>query len=161
MNDLVAIFRDCGCSEVRTYIQSGNVLFRSEAALASRVPGLVTKAIATRFGLTVPLVLRTASDLDDIAGHNPFVAASADTKGLHVAFLMDRASKAGIAALDPDRSPPDEFIVRGREIYLRSPNGAGKSKLTTQYFDSKLGTTSTIRNWNTVLKLGDLARQMG
>jgi uncharacterized protein (DUF1697 family) len=161
MSDLVAIFRDSGCNDVRTYIQSGNVLFRSEAALASRIPTLVSEAIAARFGLTVPVLLRTSADLDQVTRRNPFVATGTDPKFLHVAFLMGAASKAGIAALDPDRSPPDEFFVRGREIYLHCPNGVGKSKLSTQYFDSKLGTTSTMRNWNTVLKLGDLARQVG
>ncbi len=161
MEHLAGIFRDCGCRDVKTYIQSGNVLFRSSPAVAPRIAEKVTEAIASRSGLTVPVLLRTPSDLDRIARRNPYVATGIDPKFLHVAFLMRPASKAAIASLDPDRSPPDEFVVRGGEIYLRCPNGIGKSKLTTQYFDSKLGTASTVRNWNTVLKLGDLARGMG
>jgi len=62
-----------------------------------------------------------------------------------------------VAGLDPGRSPPDEFVVRGREIYLRFPGGVARSKLTNAYFDSKLATTSTVRNWRTVLKLLDLS----
>jgi uncharacterized protein (DUF1697 family) len=61
-----------------------------------------------------------------------------------------------INQLDPDRSPPDEFIVRGWEIYLRLPHGVGRTKLTNNYFDSKLRTTSTGRNWRTVMKLSEL-----
>ena len=62
------------------------------------------------------------------------------------------------AALDPDRSPPDEFVVRGSEIYLHLPNGVTRSKLTSQYFDSRLKTITTARNWRTVLKLQEMAR---
>lgn len=67
------------------------------------------------------------------------------------------APGAHVAQLDPGRSPPDEFLVRGREVYLHCPNGLGRSKLTNQYFDAKLATTSTVRNWKTVLKLLELA----
>jgi uncharacterized protein (DUF1697 family) len=68
-------------------------------------------------------------------------------------FLRDAPAKAKIAALDPDRSPPDTFVVKGREIYLSCPNGVGRSKLTNAWFDTKLATISTSRNWRTVLKL--------
>lgn len=75
-----------------------------------------------------------------------------------MSFLADRPSKPSVAALDPGRSPGDEFVVRGSEIYLRLPNGMARSKLTNQYFDSTLKTTSTVRNWNTVLTLLEWAR---
>jgi uncharacterized protein (DUF1697 family) len=75
---------------------------------------------------------------------------------LHVAFLAATPGPSKIAALDPNRSPPDEFAVHGREIYLRLPNGVARTKLTNAHFDSKLGTTSTLRNWRTVVKLVDL-----
>jgi uncharacterized protein (DUF1697 family) len=65
-------------------------------------------------------------------------------------FLADKPSQAHVDTLDPHRSPPDEFIVQGQEIFLRLPNGAGNSKLTNAYFDSKLATISTSRNWRTV-----------
>jgi len=71
-------------------------------------------------------------------------------------FLANKPSAARIRELDPARSPPDEFEVRGREIHFRCPNGVARSKLTNQYFDSKLATTSTVRNWTTVLKLIEL-----
>jgi uncharacterized protein (DUF1697 family) len=70
-----------------------------------------------------------------------------------VMFLRDLPGGKECAALDPERSPPDAFVVRGREIYLFCPNGVAITKLTNAYFDSKLGTMSTGRNWRTVLKL--------
>ncbi len=157
MRDLAAMFESCGCADVRTYIQSGNVLFTADAALAARVPALIAKAIAARFRLDVPIVTRTAAELAAIVANNPFLVAGADPKTLHVVFLRDQPSAARVSGLDPDRSPPDEFRVRGREIYLCCPNGVGRSKLTAPYFDSQLATTCTARNWNTVLVLAEAA----
>lgn len=158
MKDLAEIFREAGCAEVRTYIQSGNVVFRAEDALAERIPALVAEAIAERFGFAAPVVTRTAAELEDVAVSNPFLEDGADPKTLHVVFLADRPSEEQIAELDPDRSPPDEFAVRGREIYLQCPDGVARSKLTAPYFDATLGTTGTARNWRTVGKLLELAR---
>jgi uncharacterized protein (DUF1697 family) len=161
MKDLAAIFEAAGCEDVRTYIQSGNVVYRAGKALARRTPDLVQAAIADEFGFDVPIVVRTAADIEIVASGNPFLAQGADPKTLHVAFLRDRPDRAKIASLDPDRSPFDSFVVRGREIYLHLPNGVAGSKLTTQYFDSRLDTISTARNWRTVLTLQKMARSRG
>jgi uncharacterized protein (DUF1697 family) len=74
----------------------------------------------------------------------------------HVMFLADLPSPVSVDNLDPDRSPPDTFVVRGREVYLQLPDGVARTKLTNGYFDSKLATTSTGRNWRTVTKLLEL-----
>ncbi len=150
---LAALFAGAGCAEVRTYIQSGNVVFSASEALARRVPDLLSRAIADELGLEVPVLTRTGAELRDVVRQNPFLRAGADLQSLHVGFLAAPPPASRVALLDPKRSPPDEFIVKGREIYLRLPNGAGKSKLTNQYFDSRLGTISTVRNWRTVLQL--------
>jgi uncharacterized protein (DUF1697 family) len=159
MKDLAAVFRDAGCENVQTYIQSGNVVYGADPALAGRLPALIEEAIAERFGLDVPIVTRTAAEIDDVVSRNPFLKPGADLKTLHVAFLKDRPAASRVAALEPSRSPPDAFVLRGREIYLRCPNGVARSKLTTQYFDSRLRTISTARNWRTVLKLQEMARE--
>ena len=154
MRDLAAIFSDLGCEDVRTYIQSGNVVYRAEPALARRVPDLVARVVAKGWGFDAPVVTRTAGELHAAAKHNPFVVRSGiDPRALHVAFLAVRPSAARVAGLDPDRSPGDEFVVRGGEIYLCLPNGVARTRLTNQYFDSKLATVSTLRNWTTVLTL--------
>ncbi len=158
MKDLAALFSGAGCGAVTTYIQSGNVVFEASPALARRIPSLIEKAIADDFGYQVPVVMRTGAELGRILRGNPFLRAGADAGTLHVAFLADTPAAARVKALDPDRSPPDAFKVRGRDIYLHCPNGFGRSKLSNAYFDSKLGTTSTVRNWNTVVTLCDLAR---
>jgi len=156
MKDLVAMFLDDGCLQVRTYIQSGNVVFRAPPARVLRIPAAIAKALSARFGFSVPVVTRTAAEIRAIARGNPFLRTGADTKSLHVAFLAGWPSPASVAKLDPARSPPDEIVLRGREIYLRLPNGVARSKFTNAYFDGKLGTTSTVRNWATVLALVEL-----
>lgn len=158
MKSLAAMFVEAECGDVRTYIQSGNVVFRAKDTVARRIGAIISGAILDRFGLQVPVMTRTAVELRDAASHNPFLRAGVDTATLHVAFLADRPVASKVDALDPKRSPPDRFTVRGREIYLHLPNGGGRTKLTNQYFDSKLGTTSTIRNWRTVLQLLELAQ---
>lgn len=158
MKDLAAMFEEAGCEEVRTYIQSGNVVFRATEAYARRIPKLVAKAVADRFAFHAPIVMRTAGEMRSVARGNAFLRAGAEAETLHVAFLADRPSPVRVSGMDPRRSPPDELLVRGREIYLRCPNGIGRSKLTTDYFDRALETTSTVRNWRTVLALVEMIR---
>ncbi len=158
MKELVEIFLDVGCSDVRTYIQSGNVIFNAPPRLLESLRGAVEQRIAAQFGYQIPIVLRTASQLAEAIGNNPFLKPGADLKPLHVLFLADLPTPQAIAKLDPERSRPDAFVVHNREIYLHLPNGVAGTKLTNSYFDSKLATVSTGRNWATVLKLLELMK---
>jgi len=159
MKELVGIFEVAGASDVVTYIQSGNVVCSAPAAVAKKLPAAVERAIEKRFGFGVPIVMRSAEEMQDVVRRNPFLASVPGAEGLHVAFLAGPPKAGGLDALNPKRSPPDEFRVLGREVYLNLPNGVAKTKLTNAYFDSTLGTTSTLRNWRTVLTLLDLARR--
>ncbi len=157
MRDLFMMFTLAGCEAVETYIQSGNVVFKAGSALAARIPTLIASGIEERFGYRVSVVVRTAEELRDVVRDNPFLSAGVDAERLHVAFLADVPEDDRVAQLDPDRSPPDAFQVRGREIFLYCPNGLARTKLTNGYFDSKLATTSTVRNWRTTLTLLTMA----
>jgi len=150
MRQLAAMCSELGGREVRTYIQSGNVVLAATAELALRLPDELASLIEARAGLGVPVVLRSARELEA-------VERRADVGHLHVMFLADTPSPEAVARLDPGRSPGDAFVARGREIYLHCPNGVARSKLTSQYFDSRLGTVTTARNWRTVLKLAEMA----
>jgi uncharacterized protein (DUF1697 family) len=151
------MFVAAGCRDVETYIQSGNVVFTVSAARAKGIAPRVGGELKALFGHDIPLVIRSAVELRSIAGKNPFVAKGVDPDWLHVAFLADKPGPARVAALDPAHSKPDAFIVKGSEVYLHCPNGMGKSKLTNAYFDRILETTSTVRNWRTVLALCERA----
>lgn len=156
MKDLAAMFAKGGATGVSTYIQSGNVIFSAAARVADALPGLVTAQIAERFGYRIPIVLRTAEQLAEAIRRNPYIAPGADLSGLHVLFLADLPTLQAVGTLDPQRSAPDEYAVRGRDVYFLLRTGAANTKLTNAYFDSRLSTVSTGRNWRTVLKLGEL-----
>lgn len=156
MKELAAIFEGAGCADVRTYIQSGNVVFAATPSAAQQVQAEVARVIAERFEFRVPIILRSAQELAKAARENPFVRAKTDLEALHVAFLSDAPRPGSIALLEAKRSAPDEFVVKGREIYLRLTNGVARTKLTNDTFDRTLATTSTMRNWRTVLKLVEL-----
>jgi uncharacterized protein (DUF1697 family) len=146
---------------VVTYIQSGNVVFRSSSGTAKDVAARIERQIEKAFGARITVVLRTPAELKAIAKSNPFLRREDDLKKLHVIFLGKRPTAKAVAQLDPERSPPDEFSVRGREIYLHLPQGSGRSKLTLAYFERRLGIEGTARNWKTLLKLLELAAERG
>lgn len=154
MKALAAIFAEAGASGVLTYIQSGNVVFEAEDSTdAAATVARVTAEVARVFGYPGRIVLRSAEEWRAAFRGNPFDGPAA---ALHVYFLADKPDAAAVKSLDPDRSPGDTFVVKGREIYLHLPNGMARTKLTNAYFDTRLKTTSTARNWNTVGKLAEM-----
>lgn len=156
MKTLAAMFTAAGAESVRTYIQSGNVLFDAPAKRAGQIAPAVVAAIRSQFGYETPVIIRTATELAAVIAGNPFLK-SGDEAALHVGFLEAAPTPAGVKLLDLDRSPGDSFRVIGREIFLHLPNGVARTKLTNAWFDSRLRTVSTIRNWRTILKLAELA----
>jgi len=149
MADLKTLVTDLGHTNVATYVQSGNVVLDGSGSAAAVSKG-IEQAIKRELGLDVDVVVRTRPQLAKVAAGNPFDGS--DTY-VHVVFLVSQPSAAKVRTLDPDRSPPDEFLVRGNEIYVHYPNGSGRSKLAAGYFESKLGVRGTARNFNTVNKL--------
>jgi uncharacterized protein (DUF1697 family) len=152
MKDLRSLCKDLGHEDVRTYVQSGNVIFASRSS-ASKIAADMENAISETFGIKPSVLLRTRRELERIAERHPFASSGVAPAYLHVMFLDDKPSSKAIKSLDPDRSPPDEFVVDGKEIYLLFPKGSGRSKLTIDYFERTLGTRATARNWNTVVKV--------
>lgn len=153
MADLRAWVEAAGGEAVRTYVQSGNVLFDASLADAPGIATAITGQIKERLGHSVPVVLLTAVELRQIARSNPYLAEGAPENELHVMLLSAAPAPERVAKLDPDRSPPDRFTVAGRAVYHHAPNGVARSKLTNAYLDRVLGVTSTARNWRTVGKL--------
>src|ERR1700722_2365213 len=156
MKELAGMFVAAGCRDVTTYIQSGNVVFTADAKVVAGLGSLIAARVKERFGLRVPVVLRTAAEINAVISGNPFLKAGEGEEMLHVCFLADEPGKDLVAGLDAGRSAPDSFAVVGREIYMRLVNGAGLTRLTNAYFDSKLKTVSTMRNWRAVLEVAEL-----
>jgi uncharacterized protein (DUF1697 family) len=143
-----------GCSDVSTYIQSGNVVLTSPLP-AARLGAALEEAIAERLGVETTVVLRTHAQLAAVLAGNPF--PDADAKELHVGFLTARPGKAAVAALADLSLPPDELAVGRAELYFRLPNGMGRSKLAAFPFERRLGLGLTMRNWRTVTRLHELS----
>jgi uncharacterized protein (DUF1697 family) len=158
MAELTRLCSQLGCADVGTYVQSGNVVFRASAELARALEADLAAALRARFGLSVPVILRTAAEIAAVARANPFLKAGAAPETLHVAFLASAPAAGRAAGLDPERSPGDAFALRGRELYLHLPNGVARTKLSNAYLDRTLDTTSTLRNWRTVQALLERTR---
>jgi len=155
MAELAEVVASLGHGDVKTFIQSGNVLFTSRVA-RSRLAKPFEQAIDERFGLDVTVMLRSPRELRAVAAANPFPEAEATPNRLHVVFLDRKPPREAVAALAPDRSPGDRAIVDGNHVYLHLPNGAGRTKLTLDYLERVLCVRGTQRNWNTLVKLIEL-----
>jgi uncharacterized protein (DUF1697 family) len=150
MNDLRERMSAGGYANVRTYIQSGNVIFEHPSADENELRAALSELLLNEFNVKSPVVLRSRDELAEAIAHCPFTVEPADEKLLHIMFLADHPTSEQIAALDPNRSPADRLEIRGRDIYIHYAGGVQGSKLTNAYFDSKLKTVSTGRNWRTV-----------
>jgi uncharacterized protein (DUF1697 family) len=153
MAELRSALTGLGFEGVQTYLHSGNVIIDPGKPGVRQLPASLESAIADEFGLEVRVLVRTSKELADVAAGHPFGDSQSDPSRLHVIFMETSPTAGKVAGLDPDRSPPDSYEVRGREIFLNYPDGQGRSKLDLAYFERVLGVAGTARNWNTVTKL--------
>lgn len=156
MPALKQALQEAGCTQVRTYIQSGNAVFRSDARIADAARSAVRSLVTELTGTEIGIVLRSRAELARVVRDNPF-SDVADPRKLHVGFCVETPPAERVPAVDPHRSPPDEFAFREREVYLLLPRGAARTKLSGTYLESALGTPITFRNWRTVLRLLGMA----
>ncbi len=155
MQDLRDIFAALGCEDVKTYIQSGNAVFRSVGArmlLSSNIAAAVKK----RFGFTPKVLLLNVDDYQSILSANPFPDAIDDPKSLHVSFLSEIPSDPDLNSLQALASPTESCELLGNAFYLHAPDGIGRSKLAAKV-EKCLGVPATGRNWRTASKLAELA----
>jgi uncharacterized protein (DUF1697 family) len=156
MQGLRELFAQSGATDVETLIQSGNVIFTASEARAPKIIEEAVSRLKHHYGFAAPMVLRDARTWAALIDGNPFVRSGANPDTLHALCLSEKPSAAAVLSLDPNRSPKDEFRICGRDVYLRLSSGVARSKLTNAWFDSKLGVVSTLRNWRTVMKLGEI-----
>ena len=155
MSALRDVFAGLGHDDVTTYLQSGNVVFQATAK-ATALAKQIEKAITTDLGLEVSVLLRTDKELAKVAQANPFLDRAKELTHLHVTFLADKPKASLAAAVETPSGESGEFSIAGREVYLHTPGGYGRSKLTNAYFEKALGVPATSRGWKTVMALVDL-----
>jgi uncharacterized protein (DUF1697 family) len=147
-----------GFTDVRTYVQSGNIVLGSRQRSAAAVGKRIGAVIEDEFGLSVPVVVRSPAEIAAVISANPFPEAAAERpKMLHVTFLDADPDADGVDTVHTDDLTRDVCRVDGRQLYVDYVNGVHGSKLTPTYFSRRLGVDGTARNWRTVLALAELS----
>ncbi len=148
MADLKALYEGLGFEQIKTYIQSGNVVF--EAENEDNLAAKIEKAILDKYGFEVPVTIILLADLGTIMSNNPFLnQVNVDAEKLHITFLSATPDAVLQQKLEAISFAPDEFIINENTVYLHCPINYGNSKLTNTFFESKLKVKATTRNLKT------------
>jgi uncharacterized protein (DUF1697 family) len=156
MSRLRHALEGAGFDDVRTHLQSGNVLLSSKTK-PEQTARKCEQLIRAEFGLEIDVVVRTPADLARVVKRNPFGKVAEDPKRYQVSFLAGKLPAGTKRKLEEAVKEPEELVVSGREIYAWHPNGVARSKLWALLAGRGLGVTATARNWTTVTKLLELA----
>lgn len=152
MADLRTLCERLGHEDVKTHVQSGNVVLTAGGSPEDVARGL-EEAIAAELGIETDVVVRTRDELADVVQRNPLPDAVEDPQRFQVSFLSGEPDRAFVRELEQQDFAPEQFAVSGREIYAWHPDGMQRSKLARALGDKRLGVIATARNWNTVTKL--------
>ncbi|HEV2781409.1 MAG TPA: DUF1697 domain-containing protein [Actinophytocola sp.] len=142
-----------GCTDVATYIQSGNVVLTSSLD-AAKLSAALESAIAAELGVAPAVVIRTHEQLAAIVAGNPF--PQADPGHLHVLFLMSEPNDKDLGAMEDAEYPPEELAVRGADVYFHLPKGLGRAKLP-ELWGRRIKILGTMRNWRTVGRMLEMS----
>jgi uncharacterized protein (DUF1697 family) len=161
MADLSNLFIKMGFSDAETYIQSGNVIFTDHGdILPSDFSKTIEKEILQKFNYIVPSMIRTSQELTDLLSVNPFLGErDFNPAKMAVMFLHEEPSASQLMKVADVDYPPDKFKIIGRDIFIFCPNGFGKTKLYTNFFEKKMGVTGTARNWKTITTILNIAEK--
>jgi uncharacterized protein (DUF1697 family) len=150
MAELRRVFEDAGCASVRTYIQSGNVLFQHGAPDRTALE----RVVAEEFGIETSIVLRSAKQIRALASARPF---GDETPSSYVMFLADKPPRPRLKELLQLDVADDLIEPVGADLAVQYPTGFHRARLTVARVESILGVPATLRNWRTVVRLGELA----
>jgi len=158
MEQLRECFAGLGFSNVKTYVQSGNIVFGAAKNSPAQLTKIIKQQISRDFGISVPVFLRTSKEMTEVIQRNPFPKdPSVDQSKLHVTFLSDAPAKAALDHIKPLAAQSEKIQIIGREIYLYCPDGYGSTKLSNTAIEKKLSVGATTRNWKTVNTLMEMA----
>ncbi|HEY8217601.1 MAG TPA: DUF1697 domain-containing protein [Acidimicrobiia bacterium] len=158
MGDLRAALGEAGFADVRTHLQSGNVVLDTAKRSPSAIERTIEALLRDEFGVSTGVMVRTGAALEKVAKSNPLVKGRVDPRTLHVAFLKKAPTAAAKRAAARQTFGDDEFVIRGSEVYLRYPHGVAGSTMNSAVFQRALGTPATVRTWNVVTRLVELVR---
>jgi uncharacterized protein (DUF1697 family) len=160
MERLRTSFEGLGFEQVKTYIQSGNVVFKTAKLSPSQLSKRIEERILSDFGFPVSVVSRTVDEMAKAIGNNPFLKERGiDPEKLHVMFLSVTPAAPALKRLAELTAAPDKSCCLGKEIYLYLPNGAGESSLMKSALDRVLSVVTTTRNWRTVNAIHQMCQE--
>ena len=154
MDQLRKAFEELGFEDVKTYIQSGNVIFKGPLQAPVSLAKRIEEKVLRQFGFPVPVVVKTADEIAEVIKNNPLVKEKGiDISRLHVTFLSCVPEKSALKMLDAIPAGGDQFRCSGQAIYLHCPNGYHETKLSNNVLEKMLKVGTTTRNWKTVNQL--------
>ncbi|EMN23920.1 DUF1697 domain-containing protein [Leptospira kirschneri] len=158
MKDLSSIFESLGFMNVKTYIQSGNVLFQDKSKNVKELIALIEKKIREVFGFEVIVFIRSKEEFKAIIQSNPF--SKKDSNRIYVSFLNESKKNLDLTEIETVKIKGEELVIQNKEIYFFSPKGYGVSKLSNNFLEKKLNVSATTRNWKTVITLSELTNNL-
>jgi uncharacterized protein (DUF1697 family) len=161
MEELRELYESLGLRHAQTYVQSGNVVFRTDARDFTRLSKRIADAIEERFAFRPGVILRTAADLRAVIAANPFASRrDLDPSRLLVQFLAGEPPADVRERVLRIESEPEELRMGGRELYIYYPSGMARPKVAWTFIEKTPQTPCTGRNWNTVRKLLEMAESL-
>lgn len=161
MDALCAVYKSLKLEDPRSYVQSGNVLFRTNEKNVDRLSKKIQDAIEKKFKFRPDVVVRTAAELKKVIAATPFADRPDLEPGkILVTFLVAEPPSGAEDNLTKFKDYPEELHLKGREMYIYFPSGAGRSKLPWSSVEKLLKVTGTARNWNSVTKMLAMAEEM-
>lgn len=158
MKDLRKLFQKMKFKNVLTYIQSGNVIFDfDDSVCIADIEKQITNSIKTKYGYDVPVIVRKAEDLIEILNSNPFINSDDfDIERLALTFLGEIPEKHKVSIIEEIDFSPDRFIIIGKNAFVYCSGKYSDSKISNKFFEDKLKTKATTRNWKTIKKLCEM-----
>lgn len=157
MKDLKSLFEESGFKNVKTYIQSGNVIFESRPV--KNLSQKIEQKIADKYNFQVPVLIRTVEEMATLIKKNPLVKEkNIDQKRLYVTLLAEKPANEYINKLMEVNYEPEKFIITDKEVYIYCPDGYGEAKFSNNFIEKKLNTKGTTRNWKVINELYTLMK---
>lgn len=160
MANLKELFSELGFTDIKTYIQSGNVIFNSKGKDDDIILGnKIEQSISKNYDFEVPVIVRTSNELNEAISKNSFLEKNkVDIERLHLTFLKEVPETSKLETIKTSDYSPDKFKIIDKNVFVYCSEKYSDSKLTNNFFESKLKVSATTRNWKTVLKLSELSK---
>lgn len=159
MKELVAEFENLGLSGATTYIQSGNVVFRSAEQEASALSDRIARAVQSSHGFQPQVIVLSIEEFRAALAATPFAEVDAVSKTVHLYFLAEPSSNPDLDGMDEVKTDREQYVLAGKVLYLYTPDGFGRSKLAKRV-ERSLGVQGTARNWRSVTRILELAQSL-